>query len=267
MQDESSHPFHRFGPYTVWLSARAQPRCVTTATVGGREFTRSTALAASADAEAADWLPRALRDGSLAGAPTPLLLLDARSLAIVAVNRAAAALGGNDPADLVGRVLTDFFAPEHAAWLARQLRDLATGPVWVETIEWSKTSPAGQSGGWVPGGHGPETFLANWSRVLDGTGQVRYLLCRMERRREPRPVPRDLAVPPFDGLSARQQEIARLVLEGMRVSTISDLLALAPSTVRNHLSAVFRKAGVHSQAQFIERFGTGLGFGGSSGDG
>jgi PAS domain S-box-containing protein len=48
-------------------------------------------------------------------------------------------------------------------------------------------------------------------------------------------------------LTPRQQEVVRLLQDGARVPTISQELFLSQSTVRNHLSAIFRKFGVTSQ--------------------
>ena len=55
-------------------------------------------------------------------------------------------------------------------------------------------------------------------------------------------------------LSNREREVARALLSGYRVTTIARHLFLSPSTVRNHLSSMFHKVGVESQAELIERF-------------
>jgi DNA-binding CsgD family transcriptional regulator len=55
-------------------------------------------------------------------------------------------------------------------------------------------------------------------------------------------------------LSSREREVARALLNGYRVTTIARHLFLSPSTVRNHLSSMFHKVGVESQAELIERF-------------
>jgi DNA-binding CsgD family transcriptional regulator len=52
-------------------------------------------------------------------------------------------------------------------------------------------------------------------------------------------------------LSARELEIVQRLLAGDRVPRIADSMYLARSTVRNHLSSVFRKFGVNSQQQLI----------------
>ena len=60
--------------------------------------------------------------------------------------------------------------------------------------------------------------------------------------------------PEIHGLSTRQWEILSRLLEGARVSTIADELLISQSTVRNHLSTIFQRFGVHSQAELIDRF-------------
>ncbi len=60
--------------------------------------------------------------------------------------------------------------------------------------------------------------------------------------------------PEIDGLSTRQWEILSRLLEGARVSTIAGELLISQSTVRNHLSTIFQRFGVHSQAELIDTF-------------
>jgi DNA-binding CsgD family transcriptional regulator len=52
-------------------------------------------------------------------------------------------------------------------------------------------------------------------------------------------------------LSARQREIVSRLLAGERVPEIAKAIYLSPTTVRNHLTAVFRKFGVHSQVELL----------------
>jgi len=59
--------------------------------------------------------------------------------------------------------------------------------------------------------------------------------------------------PQFGELTSRQWEILNRVLRGERPSTVAQALYLSPSTVRNHLSVVFRKFGVHSQLELIQK--------------
>ena len=60
--------------------------------------------------------------------------------------------------------------------------------------------------------------------------------------------------PEIAELSTRQWEILSRLLEGARVSTIASELLISESTVRNHLSTIFKHYGVHSQADLIDRF-------------
>jgi DNA-binding CsgD family transcriptional regulator len=61
------------------------------------------------------------------------------------------------------------------------------------------------------------------------------------------------AVPGLEDLTDRQREILTSLLEGDRVITMSRGMHLSASTIRNHLSTLYRKVGVHSQAELLER--------------
>ncbi|KPF77857.1 hypothetical protein IP88_05220 [alpha proteobacterium AAP81b] len=50
-------------------------------------------------------------------------------------------------------------------------------------------------------------------------------------------------------LSGRETEVARLAARGLRNKDIAELLALAPSTVKMHMSSIFEKLDVESRAQ------------------
>ena len=60
-----------------------------------------------------------------------------------------------------------------------------------------------------------------------------------------------LGVPSSAELSPRQWEIASRLAQGERVATIAAEMYLSQSTVRNHLSAIFQKFGVHSQQDLL----------------
>jgi DNA-binding CsgD family transcriptional regulator len=60
-----------------------------------------------------------------------------------------------------------------------------------------------------------------------------------------------LRVPGVSQLPERQREIVVRLVRGERVGTIASELYLSANTVRNHLSAVFRKFGVHSQQELL----------------
>ncbi len=57
----------------------------------------------------------------------------------------------------------------------------------------------------------------------------------------------------FSTLSPREGEVLERLLEGHRVPYIARMLHISPHTVRNHLQSVFRKIGVGSQAELIEK--------------
>jgi PAS domain S-box-containing protein len=59
--------------------------------------------------------------------------------------------------------------------------------------------------------------------------------------------------PALRDLPHRQLDILRRLLRGERVPTIAKELFLSQSTVRNHLSAIYRRLGVHSQAELLAR--------------
>jgi DNA-binding CsgD family transcriptional regulator len=56
-----------------------------------------------------------------------------------------------------------------------------------------------------------------------------------------------------EGFSTRQSEILTRLLRGERVPDIANALYLSPSTVRNHLTAIYRKFGVHSQPELLAK--------------
>jgi DNA-binding CsgD family transcriptional regulator len=61
------------------------------------------------------------------------------------------------------------------------------------------------------------------------------------------------ADPVLAGLSERQTEILRRVVRGERVPDIARELVITTSTVRNHLSSIYAKFGVHSQSELMLR--------------
>src|SRR6266567_61268 len=61
-------------------------------------------------------------------------------------------------------------------------------------------------------------------------------------------------LPLLDKLTGREREIVIRLASGKRVPAIAAELFLAKGTVRNHLSAVYRKVGVHSQQELVDLF-------------
>jgi PAS domain S-box-containing protein len=58
---------------------------------------------------------------------------------------------------------------------------------------------------------------------------------------------------PSGNFSTRQWEILTRLVRGKRVDEIAADLYLSPSTVRNHLAALYKKFGVHSQTQLLAK--------------
>jgi DNA-binding CsgD family transcriptional regulator len=54
-------------------------------------------------------------------------------------------------------------------------------------------------------------------------------------------------------LSDREEQIARLVLEGLQVADIATALYVSPYTVRDHLKAIYRKTRSHTRHQLAAR--------------
>ena len=58
--------------------------------------------------------------------------------------------------------------------------------------------------------------------------------------------------PLLSELSEREREVLTHLMAGSRVATIAEQLFISPSTVRNHLKAIYRKVEVSSQSDLIE---------------
>lgn len=63
--------------------------------------------------------------------------------------------------------------------------------------------------------------------------------------------PTATSVPAMAGLSTRELEIVTALLAGDRVAMIAERMFLSESTVRNHLTSVYRKLGVSSQDNLL----------------
>jgi DNA-binding CsgD family transcriptional regulator len=61
------------------------------------------------------------------------------------------------------------------------------------------------------------------------------------------------ANPALQDLSPRQSQILRSLAQGHRIPAIAQQLFVAESTVRNHLTAIYKKVGVNSQSELLAR--------------
>jgi PAS domain S-box-containing protein len=95
----------------------------------------------------------------------------------------------------------------------------------------------------------------------DATHQLRYetyvehLLCAAAwLPGPPQTLARDIPETEFlyAPLSAREKEVLLLLVQGKAARGIADTLCISYATVRNHLHAILRKLGVHSQRQAVK---------------
>ncbi|MDP9463451.1 MAG: EAL domain-containing protein, partial [Actinomycetota bacterium] len=85
------------------------------------------------------------------------------------------------------------------------------------------------------------------TRLHDSADSVLLNLLREARAQE---MP-DTVLTGADKLSGRQTDIVLRLLAGERVRGIAQALYISPSTVRNHLSSIYQKLGVHSQEELL----------------
>jgi PAS domain S-box-containing protein len=177
---------------------------------------------------------------------------------------------GRRPEECVGLSLLDMAHPDDAAELRSKVGDPPTGPFALPGVRF-----AGSDGSWntvyflvAPKNVVPtEIRFALVARVEKSfprsLGRVEELELRLRRiGSEVRAaglldsmdmVPALNEYPQLGELSSRQWEILNRLLRGERVPTIAKELFVSQSTVRNHLSTLFQKFGVHNQAELIER--------------
>jgi DNA-binding CsgD family transcriptional regulator len=101
---------------------------------------------------------------------------------------------------------------------------------------------------------------------------VQRLLQRFRDRLAAIDFSRDLATaltasgiaPDLTALTAREREIVQRLVGGDRVPAIAEALFLSQNTIRNQLSAAYRKLGVQSQQELIDLFRSGGGGRGSA---
>ena len=87
------------------------------------------------------------------------------------------------------------------------------------------------------------------ARLLEGAlHRIAQELSRVDLPGTPDAVPT-----PLVGLRPREHEVVRLLLQHLRVPAIARRLGISQQTVRNHLKSVFRRTGVRSQQELLDR--------------
>jgi DNA-binding CsgD family transcriptional regulator len=187
------------------------------------------------------------------------------SLYINGVSADIVGLLGYQPADVIGRSLFTLFDPDDRPSLLWALAQAATGRTGVTL--WMRARRSG--GGGVPCQLLiiPLLPLTTFGFALlpseeqlaplANSGDMRDLVWRLGRGAAAVTAARgasasSLADPEILAkLTSRELEIVVMLLSGDRVPEIARTLYLAPGTVRNHLSSVFRRLGVASQQELI----------------
>lgn len=85
-----------------------------------------------------------------------------------------------------------------------------------------------------------------WREILDGIPQPVLHSLRLNRQAAPQP-------DGWEGLSAAEQNIARLVAQGMTNQQISKKVFLSHHTVNYHLRQIFRKLNIRSRVELARR--------------
>ncbi|PIE17674.1 MAG: hypothetical protein CSA65_07955 [Proteobacteria bacterium] len=169
---------------------------------------------------------------------------------ITYVNERLAHMTGYLRVDLLGRPLTSF-VPKHGqraleegrsrgGWGSQRSYDIVLERAGGQELEVTLTPfPLFDSAGNDRGNFVLVADRSNESQARDGEGAGEQLGGDQQR---------------LESLSPREQEILGEVLSGKRVTDIAHALSISRHTVRNHLKAIYRKLGVHSQVELLGRF-------------
>ncbi|MEV4092954.1 response regulator transcription factor [Streptosporangium saharense] len=105
--------------------------------------------------------------------------------------------------------------------------------------------------GFLPKDVSPEELVEAVRTVHEGTAAVApRLLLGLIRTHVRGDLVRRARVP-LDGLTAREMEVLVLIGRGRSNAEIAEALAISPSTVKNHVTALFAKIDVRDRAQAV----------------
>jgi DNA-binding CsgD family transcriptional regulator len=99
-----------------------------------------------------------------------------------------------------------------------------------------------------------ETVVASMGqiseRLVEVEQRIQQLVGVLANGRRSGPVPAAFrADSPLRRISSRERQVLELLGQGYRPRSIAEKLHVSPDTVRNHLKAMFKKTGTHSQEE------------------
>ncbi|MBI5651866.1 MAG: tetratricopeptide repeat protein [Chloroflexi bacterium] len=101
-----------------------------------------------------------------------------------------------------------------------------------------------------------EIFAQNWQtgRALDLEQAIAFALSEMKFSDSPDPraaslSPRQIAKEKFDGLTAREREVAALIAQGQSNREIAEMLVLSERTIEGHVGNILNKLGFNARTQ------------------
>lgn len=167
---------------------------------------------------------------------------------------------GYTPAELLGQPIVDFVPPANVADLLEAFDEASAGHQGA-----SRTVAVRMKSGDVlpcevlvvallPAPSSAFAFIANGVQPpATATAQQRFAQ-RMGGAWDPAVAQGNDDPLGFGQLTTREREIVSLLASGHRVPSISQRLFLSQSTIRSHLSTIFRKFDVRSQSELLDLF-------------
>lgn len=96
-----------------------------------------------------------------------------------------------------------------------------------------------------------DTWLSTMERALAANDSFQETSAGIAPR--PKLMFEGLSQSEFETLSLREREVGNKLAGGLRTKEIAQALHISPHTVRNHLKAIYRKLGVHSQVALVSK--------------